>query len=124
MTPAAITLYPNNIKRLRRTTGLSPRDVAEKAGVSIAVYYRLQRGQQPLTQPLAEALARAFGCSTTDLGTVHAANADVPQPPRRGRKPAKAVDLEKLIAAVMAVPKHKRRLALKLLALLCEREGD
>lgn len=114
------------MKQLQRSKGLSPKRVAEAAGINIATYYGIQRGRLPMSQERAEAIARVLECTVADLtGTTTPlpAAADLR---RRHDKPAitdaavlkrqlQDADLERLLATVLQVPKNKRGAAVNLL---------
>jgi transcriptional regulator with XRE-family HTH domain len=59
--------YPNQLKELRRHSGLSQHRVAAAAGISIAYYGALERGDKRINADTAERLAAPLRCAIGDL---------------------------------------------------------
>lgn len=53
----------NNIKKLRKESGLTLEQLAEKVGTSFQQIYKLEKGERRLTVEWAETIANAMGCS-------------------------------------------------------------
>ena len=61
--------YPNRLLELRRRLGLSQQGVAERAGISLAYYGALERGDKRINADTARRLEEALHCSAGDLLT-------------------------------------------------------
>lgn len=59
--------YPNRLRELRRHTGLSQQSVAAAAGISVAYYGALERGDKRINADTAERLAGPLRCASGDL---------------------------------------------------------
>jgi transcriptional regulator with XRE-family HTH domain len=59
--------YPNGLRELRRHSGLSQQAVADAAGISIAYYGALERGDKRINADTAERLCRPLRCAVGDL---------------------------------------------------------
>jgi transcriptional regulator with XRE-family HTH domain len=59
--------YPNRLRDLRRHSGLSQQAVAESAGMSVAYYGALERGDKRINADTAEKLCGALRCTVGDL---------------------------------------------------------
>jgi len=59
--------YPNRLRELRRTRGLSQQAVAAAAGISGAYYGALERGDKRINADTAEQLSKPLGCAVGDL---------------------------------------------------------
>jgi transcriptional regulator with XRE-family HTH domain len=59
--------YPNRLRELRRHGGLSQQSVAAAAGISVAYYGALERGDKRINTDTAERLARPLRCAVGDL---------------------------------------------------------
>lgn len=55
------------IKELRKAKGLTQRQVAEMAGMSVSYYTELELGRKQINANRMEALARVFGTTPADL---------------------------------------------------------
>lgn len=55
------------IRAWRKEMGLSLSRLADRIGMTTSNLSKIERGEQPYTQPVLEALADALGCSTADL---------------------------------------------------------
>ena len=56
------------LRRLREVHGLSQEALAQRAGVALNTYSRIERGQASPTWPTVRALAAALGMSMGELG--------------------------------------------------------
>jgi transcriptional regulator with XRE-family HTH domain len=59
--------YPNRLKELRRHSGMSQQSVAAAAGISVAYYGALERGDKRINADTAERLAGPLRCAIGDL---------------------------------------------------------
>src|SRR5579863_591009 len=59
--------YPNRLRELRRHSGLSQQGVAAAAGISVAYYGALERGDKRINTDTAERLAVPLRCAVGDL---------------------------------------------------------
>ncbi len=59
--------YPNRLRELRRHTGLSQQSIAAAAGISIAYYGALERGDKRINADTAERLAGPLRSASGDL---------------------------------------------------------
>jgi len=59
--------YPNRLRELRRHGGLSQQSVAAQAGISVAYYGALERGDKRINADTAERLSRPLRCAVGDL---------------------------------------------------------
>ena len=59
--------YPNRLRELRRHTGLSQQSIAAAAGISIAYYGALERGDKRINADTAVRLSRPLRCAVADL---------------------------------------------------------
>jgi transcriptional regulator with XRE-family HTH domain len=66
-TITGIRRYPSRLKELRRHCGLSQQSVATRAGISIAYYGALERGDKRINADTAERLAGPLRCAIGDL---------------------------------------------------------
>lgn len=55
------------IREWRKYRGLTLVQLAERVGVSQPTVSRIERGEQPYSQPILEAFADALGCEPSDL---------------------------------------------------------
>lgn len=114
--------YPNRVKELRIASGLSPRQVAERANIPVPTYFGIQQGRLPLSQERAQAIAKVFEVEPASLAAAPLQPAATIRS-RKGRgghtiQQPEEQDLEKLLAAALAIPKRRRKLAADLLTLL------
>jgi transcriptional regulator with XRE-family HTH domain len=66
-TITGVRRYPNRLKEMRRHTGLSQQGVAAAAGISIAYYGALERGDKRINSDTAERLTAPLRCAVSDL---------------------------------------------------------
>ena len=59
--------YPNRLRELRRHSDLSQQSVAAGAGISVAYYGALERGDKRINVDTAERLCRPLRCAVSDL---------------------------------------------------------
>ena len=59
--------YPNRLRELRQHGGLSQQSVAAAAGISVAYYGALERGDKRINTEIAERLAGPLRCAVGDL---------------------------------------------------------
>jgi transcriptional regulator with XRE-family HTH domain len=59
--------YPNRLRELREHSGLSQQSVAAQAGISVAYYGALERGDKRINADTAERLSRPLRCAVGDL---------------------------------------------------------
>src|SRR5579864_104822 len=59
--------YPNRLGELRRNSGLSQQGVAVAAGISIAYYGALERGDKRINADTANRLVAPLRCAAGDL---------------------------------------------------------
>jgi transcriptional regulator with XRE-family HTH domain len=116
-TITGVRRYPNRLRELRRHSGQSQQSVAAQAGISVAYYGALERGDKRLNADTAERLSRPLRCAVGDLlaGTQGASvpvmvavaagesegrpgNFDLPEPHERLR-PGRLADAEDCFAA-------------------------
>jgi len=64
---ASVRPYPNRLGDLRRRLGLSQRKVARCAGISVAYYGALERGDKRINADTARQLQRPLRCAVGDL---------------------------------------------------------
>ncbi len=65
-----------NLRRLRRSTGLSQEDLAARAGLHRTYVSSVERGQRNISLENIFALARALGCDPQQLIDARAAERD------------------------------------------------
>jgi len=59
--------YPNGLRELRRHVGLSQQDVAAAAGISVAYYGALERGDKRINADTAERIAGPLRCAAGEV---------------------------------------------------------
>jgi transcriptional regulator with XRE-family HTH domain len=59
--------YPNRLRELRQHSGLSQQSVAAAAGISVAYYGALERGDKRINADTAERLSHPLRCAVGDL---------------------------------------------------------
>jgi len=56
------------LRRLRKTQGLSQESLAQRAGIALNTYSRIERGHASPTWPTVRQLAKALNVSMAELG--------------------------------------------------------
>lgn len=57
----------DKLMKMRKKSGLSRKELADKVGVTQSMIGQIERGTKALTVPLAKEIAKVLGCTVNDF---------------------------------------------------------